>query len=498
MRTIFHESLIGYILEVIIVLAVGITAAVYSLRLLKVPIGKKERSSTEKIKTFSARILIFALALSALSLFPSKSQLHLLAVIFCSIFLTWAITDLFIELFFRRFLISSLRVGIPDILIGVAKTLIILIALVIIFHQYTGIKLTPILTESAILSVIIGLAFQDTLGNFISGLALHFSSPYRIGDWIKSGGIEGKINRMDWRATTLLTRTNDSIVIPHSTMAKNDVYNFSSPSSRHIRELKIPFSMNTSPDKIYRILISSAAEVEGVLKDSPPSVSIAEFGNDIIIYSLQVWIEDFDRLPDIMGNLSRKIWYKIRREGIPLGIEGLAGLTSHAKIEKPIAFLKSLPLLSSLDEKALENFIEQGDMKLYGNKEIIIKEGENSQDFFILIQGKAAVSKNEFIFYTYKPGEFFGEMALITGEPRKATIQALEEASVLVFKKEELAPFLDTHPKFLELLSNAIANRLKTLPQEELEALETKEEQESQTPGLLILKRIKSFFLGEK
>jgi small-conductance mechanosensitive channel len=458
----------------------------------------KARAPEGKIWLLTARAFISLLVLAFLIFHPYPYPIYVFAIIFFFMYFIWAATDLFMEFFFRRFLISRLQAEIPDILIGVFKAIVLLTALVFILRHETGIRLTPILTGSAIVTVIIGFAFQDTLGNLISGLALHFSSPYRIGDWIKIGGVEGKIARMEWRSTTLVTRTNDSIVIPHSTMAKNDIYNFSSPSSRHVRELKIPFAMKISPDKIYEVLTFSASQIEGVLKDPPPSVSIAEFGNDLITYSLQIWTEDFDHLPDIMGNLARKIWYQVRREEIPMGIEGLIRTASETEKKRSIDFLKSLPLFSSMDEKNLESLLERGKLNLYGSKEFIIKEGETNQDFFVLMQGEAVAAKNEAVFHTYKPGGFFGEMALITGEPRKATIQAKGEALVLVFTKEELAPFLESHPGFLEHLSNAIAERLKELPREELEDLETKEEKESETPGTFILKRIKLFFLGEK
>ncbi|MCL4512802.1 MAG: hypothetical protein M1421_02170, partial [Candidatus Eremiobacteraeota bacterium] len=124
----------------------------------------KARAPEGKIWLLTARAFISLLVLAFLIFHPYPYPIYVFAIIFFFMYFIWAATDLFMEFFFRRFLISRLQAEIPDILIGVFKAIVVLTALVFILHHETGIRLTPILTESAIVTVIIGFAFQDTLG----------------------------------------------------------------------------------------------------------------------------------------------------------------------------------------------------------------------------------------------------------------------------------------------------------------------------------------------
>jgi small-conductance mechanosensitive channel len=85
------------------------------------------------------------------------------------------------------------------------------------------VDLTGIIATSAVLTAVIGLSFQDTLGNMMAGMALQLEHAVRVGDWIKIDGQEGLVKEVRWRHTAVETRNWDTIIIPNSALMKTPV-----------------------------------------------------------------------------------------------------------------------------------------------------------------------------------------------------------------------------------------------------------------------------------
>ena len=106
---------------------------------------------------------------------------------------------------------------------------------------------TSILASAAVVSVVLGFALQDTLGNLFSGLALHMESPLKVGQWVRIGDITGRVVEMDWRSVKLITLSGDYNIIPNSSSANSVVINYNDPPRPHRRELKIRAPWSASP-----------------------------------------------------------------------------------------------------------------------------------------------------------------------------------------------------------------------------------------------------------
>lgn len=457
-----------------------------------------------RIRFFLGLILIamtFCAFFEFAPLFHGDAGLQLASKAMLLIAAIWIVMETLAELFLHRLLSGQLGAGIPSILLDVVKGVLYITVVIVVLHEYLEFNLGPFLATSAIFTAIVGLAFQDTLGNVISGLALHFASPYRVGDWIQVGGIEGKILRIDWRSTLIATRTNDSIVVPHVNMAKNEIYNFSVPSPRHAREVNITLDYAYPPDQVIDALKRAAAAADGILTDPPPKAYIQSFKEGSTLYGLWVWIDDFENLPDIIHELSRKIWYSLGRAELSTG-SGAQRISVDPREKRGHAaaaadFFHAVPMFDKIEDGELERLASISELNRYGDGENIIREGDSDHDFFILFEGAAVAVKNGEPFYEYGPGEFFGEMALLTGNPRAATIRAKGEARVMRFRKKVLAPFLEANPAFLQKLSDAIGERMKTLPPEVLSSVGSDGEMRSESIGTYILRRIKNFFLQD-
>jgi len=136
-----------------------------------------------------------------------------------------------------------------------------------------NIEIGSFLAGSAVISIVLGLALQETLGNFFSGMVLQASVPFQPGDWIKIGDMEGRVIEMTWRAVTLLSGENNNVLIPNSTVAKEKITNFHSPSVATASSISIGLDYSLPPNEAKRVLIQAARDVQGVLSQPPPGAA---------------------------------------------------------------------------------------------------------------------------------------------------------------------------------------------------------------------------------
>ncbi len=125
----------------------------------------------------------------------------------------------------------------PALLRGVVSIIGYLILLMLAYWIVLKENLGNILATSAVVSVIIGLALQDTLGNFFAGISLHIEQPYHIKDAIRVESMIGRVEAVTWRATTIRTNDNTTIIIPNSKVAREplEVFPFGNLNRRVLR-----------------------------------------------------------------------------------------------------------------------------------------------------------------------------------------------------------------------------------------------------------------------
>ena len=93
--------------------------------------------------------------------------------------------------------------------------------------------------------IVIGLALQDTLGSVMSGIALLLERPFRVGDWLRIGDIEGQVIDINWRSVRLLTLERQVIIVPHQFIGKKIIRNYSQPERIYNQRINIGFSYDT-------------------------------------------------------------------------------------------------------------------------------------------------------------------------------------------------------------------------------------------------------------
>jgi small-conductance mechanosensitive channel/CRP-like cAMP-binding protein len=376
-----------------------------------------------------------------------------------------------------------------------------------------GVELGSLLTTSALLTAVIGLSLQDTLGNLFAGLAIQAQRPFRVGDWIQFDDVEahiGQVVEMNWRAVKVLTLDEVEIMVPNGTLAKAALRNFTLPTAIARRHAYVEAPYGESPEKIMPELLEALRSVDGVIWEPEPTVLVLEFNERGVRYEVRYYIDDFERREQIGGAVRERLWYALQRLGIEIPVPQrqvrMYDLTeerleheAEARVAERDQALRSVDFLEVLPDSARHVLAEHSILRMYAPGESIIEQGDRGEEFFIIQHGETVVEVGEGAsrkeVARVKTGQFFGEMSLMTGEKRTASVTAVRETVVLVIHKHAVQSVLEKQPELAETISKVLARRSqelidaeirKTLPGEVARIVENE--------SSVLLQRIKRFF----
>ncbi|MBI2375013.1 MAG: mechanosensitive ion channel [Deltaproteobacteria bacterium] len=217
------------------------------------------------------------------------------------------------------------HVELPAVVRHVILVVVYLVAILSVIGAVTGVNLAPIIATSTVITVVLGMALQDTLGNLFSGLALSLEKPFGDGDWILVDGVEGQVIHMGWRSTHLRTFSSDVVAIPNLMIAKARVQNFSAPDKVTARNLEVLVSLKASPREVEACANKACAAVPEVLGEPAPKVWMIAVTPLFARYVVKFWVGDFRVHDDVESNVMKVLTEELKAQGL-----GLAGAPSPA------------------------------------------------------------------------------------------------------------------------------------------------------------------------
>lgn len=364
----------------------------------------------------------------------------------------------------------------------------------------SGLGGIELLATSTVVSVIIGLALQDTLGNFFAGLSLHIQQPFHILDAIKIGDMFGRVEGVTWRTTTLRTNSNTIIIFPNSKIAREsmEVYPFGNLNRRILR-FAAPYSI--PPQRVIELAQQTVGSIPNVAAEKTPRVRIGDFLDSAITYEILYWVKDYMWIHDIDAQIREHLWYIYRRNDIempyPIRHVLMEQVETKAKSEEAgyRSAIDSVDILEPLSDAERDVIARSVVKHVYAPGELIFRRGDAGDSMFIINRGRVEVqlpttNGNLQRVAVLESGNFFGEMALLTGEPRTADINALTEVEILEVRKSAIKQLLGENAQLAEALSRKLAERQAELQEY---ANETRGEQ-TQARTSSILGRIQRFF----
>jgi small-conductance mechanosensitive channel/CRP-like cAMP-binding protein len=361
---------------------------------------------------------------------------------------------------------------IPHFLREVAGGIIFLIVLLFVlsygYHAETQLK--GLLAGSGVIAIILGFAGQSFFAGIIGGVAIQINRPYKVGDWLQVGERFAEVMEINWRSTRL--RTNDAIYldIPNNEMVGHTIVNLHYPTEVHAMRIRVGVEYKNPPNRVKDALFRAASTAEGVLAEPKVKIFLVDFADSAVIYEIKFYMGNHARINEINDAVRTNVWYQLKRQGITipfpirtLHVERKAAASRQEEYQEARAILRSEALFECLSDEQIDSLVQQSRVSNFGRGERVIREGAEGDSMFVLLSGAAevSISKNgtSIPVATLRAPDCFGEMSLLTGERRTATVRAETDCQVMEIGKPVMAELLRASPDCLERLSELLANR---------------------------------------
>ena len=471
---------------------------------------RRLRGSVVLFGLFLALVPIAATLRAAES--AAQREVRLVALIFA----TLSVIGMAGTLLFSAVL-PRLRVSVPRILQDVLVAAASLIAIFALASR-AGLNLSGLIATSAVLTAVIGLAFQDTLGNVVGGLPLQLDNSIKVGDWVKVGDVNGKVIEIRWRYTAIETRNWETVIIPNSQIVKGQVSVLGRRIGQPVQwrrwvyfNVDLRYEPSVVLDAVQTALRGEA--IENVAANPAPNCILVDLYESYGRYAVRYWLKDL-AVDDPTDSVVRtRVYFALRRVGIPLSTPSQSILlttdSSERRAEKTredltrrVQALGRVELFAALSDEERAALAEGLRVAPFTRGEAITRQGAEAHWLYVISQGEAAVRVRveggvEREVARLSAGNFFGEMSLLTGERRAATVVAITDVVCYRLDKSEFQRLLERRPELAELLADVLAKRRVELlaVKEDLDA-ESKREQLRVTRTDLVGK-IRTFFALE-
>lgn len=370
-----------------------------------------------------------------------------------------------------------------------------------------GLDLGSLVASTAVITAILAFAMQDTLGNILSGLALQLDHSIHIGDWLLVDDVSGQVIQVQWRHTAVRTLYGELVLIPNSQLMKSRVILTGGPSvPQRLRTVKFYCGFNTPPGaiiaEIQRTL--AAADMPGIANDPAPVCMITEFCNGVPEYAVRYWLTD-PSSPGASDSLIRQHLHAIfSRRGwrmaapaydLSIGSGPRPSADAAAQeMSRRMGVLDTLPLFNLLTPEEREQLAAGLEATPYVAGSLITRQHDQGDCLFILVEGQVDVwlenNGRRSSLAILEPVEIMGEMSLLTGEPRSATLTARSDVECYVLGKESFQRTLQNRPE----LADAFASLLAARSQQRTELHEKMQQVPQAQKQAAILTRMRNLF----
>jgi small-conductance mechanosensitive channel/CRP-like cAMP-binding protein len=329
------------------------------------------------------------------------------------------------------------------------------------FNPFTLVAIPTIATAG------IALAFQDTLKTFIAGIGL--GNLIRVGQWIAFQDKEGQVVDINWGRTVLRTMDGDLLYIPNTLLLTQPFFNFSA-NRAHRMTFKVGLAYSAPPSRVKQILQRCAQNLPGAAEYPEPIVEVLNYTDATIIYALFYWIEDYSQRLEMQDRLATRVWDAVRHEGFelptPFPSHPIQPVTqAEAPPQEILKALQQWEWAPHFSVQDLNDLAQASEIRSFLPSEYIVRQGDPGDSLFIILQGSVEVLESS----ASKPlavlgkNQIFGEMSLLTGSVRQASVRAQSVDEVLEIKKAGLQKVLTRNPALADHLGQLLSERQAVL-----------------------------------
>jgi small-conductance mechanosensitive channel/CRP-like cAMP-binding protein len=349
-----------------------------------------------------------------------------------------------------------------------------------------GVDLTSIVATSAVITAVLAFAMQDTLGNMLGGLALQLDNSVQVGDWVRVGDEVGRVRDIRWRSTLIETRNWETLVIPNSMLMKGRVALLGRREGSPLqlrRVINFMIDPAVPPARVIATLDDEMREVAipNVARAPASSCVLMAFDEGNLRYQLRYFLTNLQE-DDVTDSMVRvHLFASLQRAGIRIAepqrtVHAVARDQAHAEtvrrreLTRRLEMLRGVDMFAALSDEEKSEVAERMQYAPFARGDIITKQGDAAHWLYMIAFGEAEVLLEPQggaprVVNTLHAGQFFGEMGLLTGESRYATVVAKSDVECYRLDKASFQGLLLSRPEIAEEMSRIVGSRRGDLDQ---------------------------------
>lgn len=343
-----------------------------------------------------------------------------------------------------------------------------------------GIDTASLFTTSALITAVVALSLQDTLGNILGGLALQLDRSVQVGDWVKLDTLAGQVVEIGWRQTSIETNDWETIVVPNSVLVKNRFLVLGRRTHQPLQQRRwIPFYVDAQhpPDRVIHEVQSSlrSMDIPSVAKEPAPQCFLIELAENPARYAVSYWLTNLAQMNPTDSSIRVQAYLALKRSGIPIAVPARnvlltedtserRAMRKEQELSQRLMALRTVDLFRGFSPDELQRLAEHLQPAPYIAGDVLVRQGATGHRLYIIVEGRADVLIDNSGGERAKvaelgPGDFFGEMSLMTGETRSATVVATTNTLVYRLDKDSFRDLLASRTDVAEQISSLLASR---------------------------------------
>lgn len=377
-----------------------------------------------------------------------------------------------------RFALPAFKYQPPKIIQDLVQALLF-IAWTAFWMKWHNFGLTGLLTTSAVMTAVLAFSLQDTLGNLLGGIALQAEQSIGVGDWVKIGDVAGRVVEVTWRCTVIETRDWETVIVPNGSLLKREftvVGRRVGQPSQWRRWLWFNVDYRYSPTQVIETINDAMrhSEIRNVAAHPVAHCLFMEFGESFGRYAVRYWVTDLGADAPTDSEVRQLIYLALKRAGIPLSIPAQAVFqtiesakrteSKHRRLRaERLQVFQQFDLFQNISQEQLEPYAEHLIHAPFAPGETLTEQGRVAHWLYLIRDGKVNVFVEK-DGVTRQVGElgagsYFGEIALMSGEPRTATVVAETHVEAYRLDRESFRELIASQPDVAEQVAARIAER---------------------------------------
>lgn len=349
----------------------------------------------------------------------------------------------------------------------------------LLWLRLSGVDPSQLFTTSAIITAVVAFSMQDTLGNVLGGVALQLDNSLRVGDWVRLDDVGGRVVDVRWRYTAIETRSRELVIVPNSWLMKNRFTVMRGREDEPLawrRSLNFNIEAQADPASVIQALEHAVldADIPDVLASPPPSAILLDVTAGYCRYTLRYWLGDPGHDDPCDSTVRMHALAALARAGLRLGVpqeerlmikenESWRAAAEQREFDRRLAAIRQTLLFARLPETEQRELARHLVHAPFAAGDTLTRQGAVAHWLYLILRGEARVlvdsPRGRVPVATLHDGDFFGEMGMLTGEPRHATVVAVTAVDCYRLDKDGFALVIQARPEVAREMSALVAAR---------------------------------------